>query len=133
MHPLAILTIEDRDADFLYLQELLLGENYSLIHRHSVEEALSCDEKNYDLILLDLSLPDGQGLKTFESLNVVIRSKPIVVLTGLEDEDLAIEAVKLGAQDYILKRICLHARSIAQSTTPMNASDLKQRQSAWQC
>jgi len=104
MYPLAILTIEDCDADFLYLQELLLGENYSFIHRHSVEEALFCDEQNYDLILLDLSLPDGQGLKTFESLNEVIRSKPIVVLTGLKDENLAIEAVKLGAQDYILKK-----------------------------
>lgn len=104
MHPLAILTIEDNDADFLYVQELLHGENYTLLHRHSAKEALSCDEQDYDLILLDLSLPDGQGLKTFENLNELIKTKPTVVLTGLEDEDLAIEAVKLGAQDYILKK-----------------------------
>ncbi len=103
MYPLTILAIEDNDADFLYIQELLHGENFTFIHRHSLKEALSCEEQDYDLILLDLSLPDGQGLKTVEALNEVIKSKPIVILTGLVDEDRAIEAVKRGVQDYILK------------------------------
>ncbi|MBK9619072.1 MAG: response regulator [Candidatus Obscuribacter sp.] len=74
------------------------------MHKHSLKEALSCDEQDYDLILLDLTLPDGQGLATFETLNKAIKSKPIVILTGLNDEVLANDAVKLGAQDYILKQ-----------------------------
>ncbi|MBK7839445.1 MAG: hybrid sensor histidine kinase/response regulator [Candidatus Obscuribacter sp.] len=101
---LSILIIEDNDPDARYVQEILPRENYTFVHKHSLKEALSCDEQDYDLILLDLTLPDGQGLATFETLNKAIKSKPIVILTGLNDEVLANDAVKLGAQDYILKQ-----------------------------
>jgi len=102
--PLTLLIVEDNDPDARYVQEILPPGLFSIIHKHCLKEALECGEEDYDLILLDLSLPDGYGLETFKSLNEVIKSKPIVVLTGLDDEVIANEAVKLGAQDYILKR-----------------------------
>lgn len=98
------MIVEDNDPDARYVQEILPTENYTFVHTRSLKEALMCDEQDYDLILLDLSLPDGQGLETFETLNEAIKSKPIVILTGLNDEVLANDAVKLGAQDFILKK-----------------------------
>jgi len=55
------------------------------------------------VVLLDLSLPDSQGLATFTEVRVCRPDLPVVVLTGLDDEELATEAVKAGAQDYLVK------------------------------
>ncbi len=58
---------------------------------------------HHDVVLLDLSLPDSQGLDTFHRVQAVCFGLPIVVLTGLQDEDLALKAVQQGAQDYVVK------------------------------
>ncbi|MCX6967832.1 MAG: response regulator [Verrucomicrobia bacterium] len=56
-----------------------------------------------DVILLDLSLPDSQGLETYSSVSRAVPEQPVIILTGYEDERVAIEAVRLGAQDYLVK------------------------------
>ncbi|MBD3241530.1 MAG: diguanylate cyclase, partial [Chitinivibrionales bacterium] len=60
-------------------------------------------EKGVDLILLDLSAPDGNGMSLFEQLKSVAGDTPIVVLAGIDDEAVATQAVEAGAQDYIVK------------------------------
>ncbi|MFP3854817.1 MAG: diguanylate cyclase, partial [Anaerolineales bacterium] len=57
----------------------------------------------YDLVLLDLNLPDSQGLDTVISIMDHTENVPVIVLSGLDDQDLAIQAVQLGAQDYVIK------------------------------
>ena len=58
----------------------------------------------FDLVLLDLSLPDSEGLETFLRMqNRAPPDLPIVVLTGMDDEALAVETVQRGAQDYLVK------------------------------
>jgi signal transduction histidine kinase len=104
---LCVLLIEDSPPDAELLVEMLGGEEKGLrvARADSMAQAESylkesCDA---DVILLDLGLPDSDGL---DSLDRAVRAAPhlpIVVLTGLEDEALGVEAVRKGAQDYLLK------------------------------
>ncbi len=61
------------------------------------------DNLQTDIILLDLNLPDCHGIQTFEKMHSGSLNLPIIVLTGNEDDELALEAVGLGAQDYLVK------------------------------
>lgn len=58
---------------------------------------------SYDILLVDLNLPDSQGLETFERITLGGGNLPVIVLSGLDDESLAIQAVRSGAQDYLVK------------------------------
>ena len=60
-------------------------------------------QNQFDVILLDLGLPDSQGLKTFEAVNQEFPEKPVVVLSGTADQIIALESVQSGAQDYLVK------------------------------
>ncbi len=60
-------------------------------------------ERHFNVVLLDLSLPDSKGLETFSRLQHHAREAPILLLTGVDDEALALEAVRRGAQDYLVK------------------------------
>ena len=60
-------------------------------------------EGNIDAILLDLGLPDSQGLNTFEKIHAAAQKVPILILTAFKDDALALEAVRRGAQDYLIK------------------------------
>jgi two-component system sensor histidine kinase/response regulator len=64
-------------------------------------EYLTCDK--IDIVLLDLTLPDSQELNTFKKVKAKVSDIPIVVMSGLEDEGIAMSAVKRGAQDYLVK------------------------------
>ncbi|MGZ4932574.1 MAG: GAF domain-containing protein [Halobacteriota archaeon] len=104
---LRILLIEDNPADADFIQELL---EESTTHTFSVDvaETLSegakwCANRAYDAVLLDLGLPDSQGLQTFTTLTAHTSDVPIIILTGFEDEVLALDLVRKGAQDYIAK------------------------------
>jgi two-component system cell cycle sensor histidine kinase/response regulator CckA len=104
-----VLLIEDNLAEARFLQEVLkgLGPNqFQLTHAQRLRDAIAqLQQTVFDIALLDLTLPDSAGL---ESLDVLIReapSLPIVVLTNTNDEDLAVEAVRHGAQDYLTKRL----------------------------
>ena len=102
-----ILLIEDNPGDARLLQELL-KDVISLQFQMEQIDCLSrgiqrLNEQAFDVILLDLSLPDSQGLETFVQLQRQVRDVPIVVITGLNDETLAVRAVQEGAQDYLVK------------------------------
>lgn len=102
-----ILLVEDNPADAQYLQEILAESRslpYELTHEKSLAGGLArAGEKTFDVALLDLTLPDCRGLDTFVRLHKSSPGLPIVVLTGVSDEDLAVEAVRKGAQDYLVK------------------------------
>lgn len=102
-----VLHVEDNQGDARLMQEFLhevesIDFDISLIGR--VDEALRCLESaSFDVVLLDLSLPDAQGLDAVRRLCDAVPDSPIVVLTGLDDESLAIRAVQAGAEDYLIK------------------------------
>ncbi|MBD2449551.1 hybrid sensor histidine kinase/response regulator [Nostoc sp. FACHB-152] len=103
-----ILLIEDNLAEARLLQEFLQqadAKEFVLVHVKRLQEGLNeLSRSNYDIILLDLTLPDSQGLSSLPVLINCAPSVPIVVLTNTNDEELAIEAVREGAQDYLVKR-----------------------------
>src|SRR5205814_214856 len=69
-----------------------------------LSRGLDClSSRRFDVIVLDLSLPDSTGLETFRRLHALASSTPIVVLTGLSDATVGIAAVQQGAQDYLVK------------------------------
>ncbi len=102
-----ILLIEDNPADIRIIQELMAevkSSNLDLVFANRLSDGLDRIKTNdIDAILLDLSLPDSQGLRTFSILRSRAQNIPILLLTGLPDEDLAIQAVREGAQDYLVK------------------------------
>lgn len=103
-----ILLIEDNIAEARLLQELLKDsslQQFSVVHAKRLGEGLNHIQGNiFDVVLLDLTLPDSQGLESLARLIDNSPSLPIVVLTNTNDEDLAIAAVRQGAQDYLVKR-----------------------------
>jgi signal transduction histidine kinase/DNA-binding response OmpR family regulator len=102
-----VLLVEDNPGDARLLQEFLKeppGSPFELVHVDRLSEALnSLRAEPFGVILLDLSLPDAQGLDTIGRLRGHAANVPIVVLTGLDDEEVAVAAVEQGAQDYLIK------------------------------
>jgi diguanylate cyclase (GGDEF)-like protein len=102
-----ILLVEDNPADARLMDEILAeasGGKVELQHVDRISAALKrlCEQK-FDVILLDLSLPDGSGLDTVRRMCAANPQMPVIVLTGLEDDALALAAVQAGAQDYLVK------------------------------
>lgn len=82
----------------------LKARGYYVVSATRFSEALErLAEGGIDLVLLDLGLPDSQGLDTYSKVHVQAQETPIVVLTGLNDEKIAIKAVQEGTQDYLVK------------------------------
>lgn len=105
LKPTAILLIEDDPAQACYVSEILSGSSFEIVHVSSMAAAVeSIRARSFDVILQDLSLPDSEGIGTVQSIVAHAGSIPVVVLTGIEDEALAIQAVQLGAQDYLQKK-----------------------------
>ncbi len=104
---LQILLVEDNAGDARLLREMFNKEkadSFELTHFLRMSEALAHLATNaVDIILLDLGLPDGHGLDTVRRAHAVAPDVPVIVLTGLDDENLAAEAMKEGAQDYLIK------------------------------
>ncbi|HYX16131.1 MAG TPA: response regulator [Nostoc sp.] len=102
-----VLLVEDNPGDVFLLQEFLKEVTTVVVDLMPVErlsEALNYLAKElFDVILLDLSLPDSQGLETFVIAHHQAKATPIIVLTGINDETLAIRAMQEGAQDYLVK------------------------------
>ncbi len=102
-----VLLIEDH-PEYGPLIESILSEEKDLFFHISRAEKLATGlkrirEGDTDLVLLDLSLPDSQGMDTFLRLQTEAPSLPVVVLTGLKDDNLALEVIRRGAQDYVVK------------------------------
>lgn len=105
--PITILLIEDNLADADLLQEILAETDdieWQVVHVEKLKEGLKVlKENHFDVILLDLSLPDKQGLATVSITHEEVPDLPIVVLTGFNDKVTALEALRKGAQDYLTK------------------------------
>lgn len=102
-----VLLIEDNPSDALLVQKMLTREgrtSFAIETRGSLKDGLSRLELgNIDVILLDLTLPDSQGLETFFTLNQQIKEVPIIVFSSIGYEEISVDAVRKGAQDYLVK------------------------------
>ncbi len=102
-----ILLIEDNPGDARLIRELLdarEGASFDLKHAARLSTGLArLVQGNIDVILLDLSLPDSHGLEGLNKICAQAPKVPVVVLSGLSDEAVAINAVQEGAQDYLVK------------------------------
>ena len=106
---LRILLVEDNPGDARLVREMLSEADGPAIQIHHVEslvaalDALAHADDVFDVGLVDLSLPDCQGFETFTTLQTHAPGLPIVLLTGIDSEALALQAVRGGAQDYLVK------------------------------
>jgi signal transduction histidine kinase len=104
---LHVLLVEDNAGDVRLLREMFSKErsdSFELTHLLRMSEAEAHLAKGgVDIVLLDLGLPDGHGLDTVRRTHAVAPDVPVIVLTGLDDEALAAEAMNAGAQDYLIK------------------------------
>jgi diguanylate cyclase (GGDEF)-like protein len=103
-----VLLIEDNPGDARLIREMLAEEDASLTfamrHADRLDRGLEMlAQKDVELVLLDLSLPDSHGLETFAKVYAHSPKVPIIVLSGNDDQQLALYAVKSGAQDYLVK------------------------------
>jgi signal transduction histidine kinase len=106
-----VLVVEDNPGDAKLIEHHLrngasqaLGDEVSLTQVDRLDEAKAAiDSKRYDLVFLDLGLPQSTGLETLERFEDIVETTPIIVLTGLDDSETAIKAIQQGAQDYLPK------------------------------
>ena len=103
-----ILLVDD-DADYCRLVKMALLKSrqsvkFTFEMANSLTAGLEClKNESFDLVLLDLGLPDSSGLETFEMVHRLYPCIPVVMLTGLEDQQVSIDAIKKGASDYLVK------------------------------
>jgi two-component system sensor histidine kinase/response regulator len=102
-----VLLVEDNLGDANLIKKRLKKSNttrFKITHVAKLKKAIEYIIQDFfDIILLDLSLPDSKGLETLAAIEQQATHIPIIVLTGLNDEELALEAVRQGAQDYLRK------------------------------
>lgn len=110
---LNILLIEDNRGDARLIREFLrkdgnIGPSYALVHVESLQSAIETytRETPFDVILMDIHLPDSTGLSTLLHLISLAPQTPIIVLTGIRDEQLALQLSQYGAQNYLVKSEC---------------------------
>ena len=105
--PIKVLLVEADRQGFERIQSTFADSehlNFEVEWARGLGEALECLSRGgIDVILLDLRLPDSEGLPTFERMNAFSPDVPIVVLTDLDDQAVAVQTVQGGAQDYLLK------------------------------
>ncbi|MEI6562373.1 MAG: response regulator [Verrucomicrobiota bacterium] len=131
--PIKVLLIDDEPAQAWLVQEHLRtvseksGKAINLVHTESLSSGftLLAEDGDVDVLVLDLSLPDSLGLETLTKAHAKFPSLPIVVLTSLEDEELGIQLVQGGAQDYLVKG---HADGLTLYRTLRYAIERKQEE-----
>jgi signal transduction histidine kinase len=105
--PIKVLIIEDNPGDARLVRERLLSAPRPRFEVESVDRLASAVERLHrtgiDVALLDLSLPDSQGLETITHLHAEAPEIPIIALSGMEDQEVIQNAVKQGAEDYLVK------------------------------
>jgi diguanylate cyclase (GGDEF)-like protein len=101
------LLVEDNPADATLVKEMLRDEDAPWVELIHVERLAHAEKRlaarDIDVVLLDLLLPDGQGIESLKALRDAALEIPIVVLTGIQDDDAATQALQNGAQDYLVK------------------------------
>ena len=102
-----LLLLEDCDVDAMFVRRLLESSpsgRFRIDRATHLEDGLAMMQaSDYDVALLDLSLPDASGLEAFEQIRAVDARLPVVVFTGNEDEELALVAIESGVQDFMAK------------------------------
>ena len=103
----SILAVEDDPGDFgliqAYARLAKLGKKPVVWAKTLAEGIITAKSDKPDVVLLDLSLPDSEGIATVQAMRAALHSVPIVVLTGYNDNALATAALQAGAQDYLVK------------------------------
>lgn len=107
MKNLSILIVEDNPADAFLLEENLRSTNLP-IEKIVVADTLAkaaaiVQERSFSLIFLDFFLPDSSGLSSFTQLSEINSSIPVIILSGLTDTQMAMSAISMGAQDFLIK------------------------------
>jgi PleD family two-component response regulator len=107
--PIKLLLVDDAETDAVLTRRMLeksigIGLNFQIDHCRDLTDTLVyLASESPDVVLLDLGLPETHGLQTLEQVLEAAPNLPIVVFTGLSDEELGIKAVQKGAQDYLVK------------------------------
>jgi signal transduction histidine kinase len=105
---LQVLLVEDSPTDVQLFQHVFFraasGADWTLEYAESLGDAIEyCQVRSFDLALLDLQLPDSDGLDTVAQFHQAAPNVPIIILTAFDDEELALQAMVQGAQDYLVK------------------------------
>jgi len=137
-----VLLIEDNQGDVRLIWEILSEVRNSPFYLEVAATLLgglqSLEKAKPDIVLLDLTLPDSNGIYTLNRVKDKVKEIPVVVLTGMDDEMLAIKSLKEGAQDYLvkgrtdselLKRAILHAIERNKLISDMEENDRKLKES----
>ena len=102
-----VLVIEDNPSDALFMQKMLENSKDVIFQVKSSESLLKglqhLSKNIVDVIILDLTLPDSYGIETYTQIKTHAPTIPVVVLTGTDDEELACNTLREGAQDYLIK------------------------------
>lgn len=100
-----VLIVEDNVVQAHIARTGLERRGLEVVCAATLEQAASRLEEDLDIdaILLDLSLPDSSGLETLDKIRSIAVNVPVVILTGLDDQEIALDALKTGAQDYLIK------------------------------
>ena len=128
-----ILIVDDSESDRLSYVRYLesdLGRNYHIIEAKTLEEGLELwRSQQPDVVLLDINLPDGDGLEFLEAIGTdqLINKLPVIMLAGQGDERIAVRAMKLGAADYLVKDDVI-AISLLTAISQVQENDLLLRQ-----
>ncbi len=107
IEPIKVLMVEDT-PDYAWMLKTILShsnsDQFEVLHVENLETAqqLACSY-DFDIILLDLTLPDSKGFGTFDAIYTIAPHIPIVVMTAIKDKALALRAVREGAQDFLEK------------------------------
>ncbi len=106
-NPMNILLVEDNPADArlveIYLSESTMIDPTIVKTTELGKGLLMLEEQDFDVVLLDLTLPDSSGFSTIKTMLDEFPEQTVIVMTGLEDETVALNSVKAGAQDFIVK------------------------------
>ncbi|MEY4749610.1 MAG: hypothetical protein RIQ60_1824 [Pseudomonadota bacterium] len=109
----SVLLVEDNPGDALLVKEYLserFGDRCRVHEARTLAEAVAAlGRASFDVVLLDLGLPDSVGLSAYFDIQAAAPQLPVVILTGLDDEEQAVQALRMGAEDYLAKR---HADSV---------------------
>lgn len=114
------LLVEDNPIDAKLVESMLIKAishqmQIQVVLAQNLQEAKSSLEQGwFDVIVLDLRLPDSEGIDTFREIYKKALKIPVIILTAVDDESLAIQTIKEGAQDYMIKGQ-INERQLAQS------------------
>ena len=103
---LKLLLVEDNIGDFILVSEYLkmVLPDSKMVHAKTLMAALIAMGKNsFDIILLDLTLPDSNGVDSIIEIISLAQGRPVIVLTGFSDKQFGVDSLKLGVQDYLIK------------------------------